>query len=475
MSVLETFYILFKSNADDVDKGAQKATKSADKLEQSLAKTDARTEVVGRSFLQLATRASAAIGAVVGFTAVLNSALQAATYANSLADVSKSIGVSVEQISLWSDAVASSGGTVEGFQGTLRGMAMDFAQIETTGKSRLLPFFKELGVRVTDSKGKIKNVMDVLPDLADALSKVSAQKALGIGQKLGLDEGTIMLLQSGRREVDAVLARQKELGVVTARQADIAKKYKDQLADTAHAYRTLSLEVATAVLPVFTYLSRKIEQVINFITSHKDLTVGFFIAVGGAVMAYAVPAFIALAAATIEIWGPIAILVGIISALASAFALVYEDVMVFMRGGDSLIGRVLDWITSFKAFKVVVDALRAALRFLGDTWDSIKGGISTAMDWLNDGDDRVITASGQLIGKAQGQIGLASSNPITSQSSAAIASGTQTSNRNTQVNVGQVTVQTQATDAEGIAGAVGQSMNTQLRQAMSNYDDGVHA
>lgn len=44
--------------------------------------------------------------------------------------------------------------------------------------------------------------MGVLPELAESFEKLSKQESAALGQKLGLDQGTIMLLRRGRREVE---------------------------------------------------------------------------------------------------------------------------------------------------------------------------------------------------------------------------------------------------------------------------------
>ena len=46
-------------------------------------------------------------------------------------------------------------------------------------------------------------------------------------------------------------------------------------------------------------------------------------------------------------------------------------------------------------------------------------------------------------------------------------------NKTTTVQTGPITVQTQATDAQGIAGALGKGLQQELRGAIDEFDDGV--
>lgn len=74
--------------------------------------------------------------------------------------------------------------------------------------------------------------------------------------------------------------------------------------------------------------------------------------------------------------------------------------------------------------------------------------------------------------EGQDQLATASAAPLASQSSGAIA-GAKTSTKSTSVKIDNVNVQTQGTDAAGISKSIGDSLGAQMRQATSNYDDGV--
>lgn len=72
----------------------------------------------------------------------------------------------------------------------------------------------------------------------------------------------------------------------------------------------------------------------------------------------------------------------------------------------------------------------------------------------------------------QEQLGAAGATPLASQSSNSIV-GAKTSSKSTTVKIDNVNVKTQATDAAGISKSIGDSLGAQMRQATSQYDDGV--
>jgi hypothetical protein len=111
-------------------------------------------------------------------------------------------------------------------------------------------------------------------------------------------------------------------------------------------------------------------------------------------------------------------------------------------------------------FGMIVDGIKSLLNMIP--------GLSTAMGALGFGGD---TAKGVAAGKDS--IGAASATPMASSSSSSISNSK--SSKSTSVNVGKVEVKTQATDAAGISKAIGGSMETQMRQAANNFDDGLLA
>jgi hypothetical protein len=62
---------------------------------------------------------------------------------------------------------------------------------------------------------------------------------------------------------------------------------------------------------------------------------------------------------------------------------------------------------------------------------------------------------------------------LASQTSASISNSSRS--RTSNVQIGEVKVVTRATDAAGIGGALGGSLETQMRQTVNNFDDGVAA
>lgn len=342
MTVIDSFFFLFESDAEQLDKGLTESERQAAKTRDAVKKTDDAASNLGKSFQRMVAQAGAALVASLTLGAMISSSMRAADQADAINDLSDALDVNAEALDVWGGAIKTTGGTAEGFQNSLKTLTASMAQIDVTGKSRVAPFFKELGIDLDATANKGKTALDFLPDIATSFEKLNKQQAFGIGRKLGLDEGTIMLLQKGRREVDALLARQKELGVITKADAEIAATFNDQMDDTARAFRGVFVAVNSVLLPVLGKIAKAFEVVAIFAREHKDFVIGFMIAIGTAITVWVLPALYRMAAAMVVAFAPFYLIGLAVAALAVGFALLYDDVMNFMNGNDSLIGSILE-------------------------------------------------------------------------------------------------------------------------------------
>lgn len=477
-SLLETFFILFESDAKEVKKGAEEAERSTDKLQNKINSTDAASQRLGKSFLMMVRAAVTSLAAIVSVGAVIGGVFNAARLGNELDRASKSLEINVEELSVWGDAVKDAGGTIDGFISTVKTLSANMAQLDITGRSKVQPFFKELGVSMLDSSGKARQALEVFPEIAEAFEKISKQQSAGIGRKLGFDEGTIMLLQKGRREVEAVLARQRELGVVTQKQAEIAALYDKQLGETRHAFRSFYFEIATGVLPVLTKLLKGFEKIAIFARENGPFMIAFFGTLTAVLGGLAVSAGLV----SLPFIG-IALAVGLAIA---AIALLIEDLYRFNTGAESVIGNV------WKLWLNFIESIRQGAHEIGDiilgifneVLDDVAKLITGIIELIAGAADKFSAAIGlkgafgnigtlQAVGSGQQQLSTAGSAALSSVTSNSISNAGSRFDRSNSVSIGKVEVVTQATDAQGMANGASSALTDQMRQTLNNYDDGV--
>lgn len=530
MSILDTFLILFESNADDVKKGAREAEAATKGLDDKLKHANDSSDKLGKSFLSAAKTFAIAATAAFSVHRIAGAIFAQAELTDALGKTSRALDVNVEDLDAWGQAAARSGGSAAGFQSSLGALNRGMADFAAKGTSRVEPFFKQLGISMVDTRGKIRPVMDLLPELADAFEGLSKQESTGLGEKLGLDAGTIMLLQQGRRSVEDLVNRQKSLGVITERNVEVAEKFNDQWADTGQIFRGMYLAIGTMILPALTSFLKGFESVVGFMQENGTFIEGFFIAIGSVLAVVYTPSVITAAAATWALIAPYVAIGAVVLGVAAIFALAYDDIMNFLAGNKSVIGELAarwpiigDFIrqaaSAFEFFWDVAGAifdllftrtsdagegfdrfgarisaafekvlpffpvLVAGINTVGAAFDAIGAGIVATWNGVLSLVEKVagflrgmsgafnMTLMGG-VAAGQGALATAGASGIASQTATSISSR-RGGDRSTTVTVGEVNVQTQATDAEGVSKAIGQTLGDEMRQAADHFDDGV--
>lgn len=391
MAILEWFGIEFDADTDQANKKIDDLSKTTDDYTDKTNKAGLVSNKFGTSLVGLAVKAAGVVGALFSIGAVMGGLSNSIAYADSIGETAEALGLATEELSAWSDAAKMTGGSAEGLQNSVRSLSKDFYQFAATGNSRTEPFFKKLGISMLDANKKARNILDVLPELAEKMEAMSKQDAIGLGQKLGLDQGTIMLLQQGRRGVEELVARQKELGTVSKEDAEVAAAFNDALDDTAHAFRTIYMGIATTILPAFTWFLQKIQAITQWAGEHKVLVVGFFTAVATAITLFYLPSVINAAIATWALAAPILAVIIPLALFAAALALVVEDIYAFLKGGDSLIGQLSKkWPIIGKTIEGIRDTFiwlfesaEKVINFFSDMWNNPKQALEDFKLFLN--------------------------------------------------------------------------------------------
>ena len=149
------------------------------------------------------------------------------------------------------------------------------------------------------------------------------------------------------------------------------------------------------------------------------------------------------------------------------FALAYDDLAVFFKGGDSLIGRAAaKWPRAINAIKDAINGLRTAWEWLTNTNPSDVGAVEANAQRLRDIDNNVV--------KGKGLLTTASASPFNAQTPHSIFNNDRSRSSNA-VSFDQITINTQATDANGIGTGIGRTIEDYFAHANSQADDGIYA
>ncbi|EMK7005566.1 hypothetical protein V9J34_001322 [Salmonella enterica] len=584
MSVLDTFLILFESDASDVKKGTDEANKSAETLDKTLDKIGITTDGITSSFSGLATVALGSMAAFMSLGGIISGTIDKAEEIDALARSAQSLNMPVEDLDAWGKAAERAGGDADGMRDSLTDLAEKMGEASSDAKSGAAKSFQELGIALKNSDGSTKNAAQGMLDLADSVSTLSREQAIFRIKELGVtDNRTVDLILKGRGAIEDMIKTQKAFGVVTKQDAETAQKFKMELDSTKSMFNSLATQAGVSIMPLLTDFLKIVGKTVQFLSQHKDSIKTFFIVGGTAIAAYYTPAMLAAAKATLLATWPIIA----IAAAVAAFALILDDFNNYLNGNASVIGELSQEYPVLAealkgvgaAFKIIWDLCTIVAKFLWDCftnpdqaidnmtkslselwnwfvkffgidkltqkfvagfesmkqsvigiWDSVVSYITNAWNkvtgilpdsvksMLGIGTDDATDASAreqkkntrrhdgvstnaspdddsggkqsvvsmglansdeikQLQRKAQNEIAAASSSPIASQTSNSVVNQTQNQpqqvTKNNQFTVESIQVNTQATDAAGIAAGIGDGLSGYFNQAVNEFDDGI--
>lgn len=123
MGILNTFYILFKSNAEDVIKGNKAIEKSTKETERSLKNTNEEAQKLGQSFVKTVDSLSLAGAAIASYSVIKNAVTAAADFNSQLTITARLTGQSAQNLKAMAIASEGYGGTREGALSNFQGLS----------------------------------------------------------------------------------------------------------------------------------------------------------------------------------------------------------------------------------------------------------------------------------------------------------------------------------------------------------------
>lgn len=494
---------------------------------------------------------------------------------NTLSQSAEALELPVEDVDAFGKVITSMGGDAQGARDSLMDMSESIGEALQDTSSGKADVFKSLNISLKDMKGESIGAMEGIYRLSDAVQGMSKEEAIFRIKEVGITDNKIVeSILKGRKELEALTKKQKENGVVTKELALQSQKYKEVTGGLKTVFSSVMMSIMNSALPALTKVLSWVQTFVKFCQENKNIVVGFFTAVATILMGKYIHA---MKLASISTWTtlfPIIAIIAVIALLAAAFAIVYDDIMNFIDGNDSMIGRILEkyprlkivilalWETFKKLFeylKVIVgvvadivvagwnlmaSGLKAYVKFLINcisviagwgksfagvfttvtdaivdafNWmwkqvekilgwvtkgiDSVKGVWESAKNLFSSDDEdevtvtqkveRKLTDDGKLeytipkdnqgseqfstrqsIAQANAQLDAIANNamnPITSQ---AISNRSSVKNES-NVSIGEIKVETQATDAQGMASGVKDALQDQLADFNQQNSTGV--
>lgn len=548
--ILDTWVTIFEADSSSLTQGIDKSKLGADDLITKLKATDDAASKVGGTFKGMIAGAASALAGLLIAKTTITGAFEDAANIQAISATADALGETIGNVDAFGRAATALGGDAQGARDSLTDMAEKMGEAMTDVESGAAKAFTALGIKLKDVNGHAKPAVQGILELAGAVEGLDKAQAVFKIKELGItDNRTVEMVLKGRKELERLIARQKEQGVLTKENAEEARKFTEAWGKLNNAMENIGLGISTALMPAFTKVLDWLGVMAEWLGEHKNLLIGFFGSIAAVVLALYLPAMISAAAATLAATWPILAIVAIVAALAAAFALAYDDIMAFIEGNDSLIGRIFE---KYPQVKEIVYGIIEAFKFMGEivaqVFNSLLTGFKQMLDFVMTGIKQIASGvstvasffgigsddappknvavkpsgsgqdpldvprveandaaqrsggvpPGQPMASLSTRLGEATSGvaagnraianesvaagnrfvtaanntTLNSTTSNAISNSSTRSNE-TNVQIGEIKVETQATDAAGVAAGVSGELDTQLRQMQSENNTGI--
>ncbi|WP_214051023.1 hypothetical protein [Morganella morganii] len=339
------------------------------KVQSALSDSDAAWQSAFDNVAALAEKSLNFAGISTTITGLISDATARAAEIESIDKLGREINITTQDVDAFSGSVAALGGTRSAAQADLSAMAKAFGF-------------------AGDSMEKVLQTADKV----QGMSFSEAKKTLG---GLGVeDNGTIELLMKGREELSRMMETQKDYGGITRESIEQSISFNNAMLSLEQSAGLLKNSLMGMLIPALAQGLDWLEKIVVFAKENKNFVTGFFIAVAAVVTGKYVHA---MKLAQISTWTamlPVMAVVAGILLLAAVFALVYDDIMNFIDGNDSMIGRILDSypglkaviLTVWEAFVVLFDFIMSVIGVVADivvaAYNTMNTALNEFIDWL---------------------------------------------------------------------------------------------
>ena len=374
--VIEKFFISIGVDAKDLKRDIENAVKSA---------ADAMKKKLSSVFNADAAMAAKSIALIaVALGGFVRSTYEEIINLNKLAE---SLGTTTERLQMWQGAAEDAGVATKEVGDVWQRMNTMIAEASTNGKGTLANFVNS-GIlpSLTTVDGKIKDTESYMLELADAFANMDKQTATLVSGKLGIKGDFLDFLSQGSGSINQQLGHIKQLGVYTKEDVKIAKEFEKSLKDLRKAFNDIVRSLKTALMPVFRTIVPLLTQVargVEYLTKHMRIFIPAALAVAGVIAKSLIPGFLRLGKTALGwLTSPAFLKLALIVGVLVAIGLAIEDIMVWMEGGESVIG---DYLGSWEEFGPKVQkGVQDALQWIADFVTAIQDFIQPIFNFFND-------------------------------------------------------------------------------------------
>ncbi len=295
-------------------------------------------------------------------------------------DLSEKLGVGTDDLQQFQFAAKLVGVESEGAASALGFLSKNMG-LALEGNKEAVEAFTKMKVELKDSSGQVRELGDVLPEVADAFEKVeSSQERTALAMKIFGKQGAalIPLLKDGSGGLKAMYAEFDRLGGGMSKEfVHAADKAGDEIDKLKFALAGWKSQIAFAILPALTGMITKAQTWVgglrkvtreSHLAEEAWIVMGIAGAAAGAKAAAGFAQFLGILPKDAGFWKTVLGLgeIALIAVGVALLALAFEDFFSMLQGDQSIIGDLIDKFLGMGQANELV-------KELGQAWTLLSG------------------------------------------------------------------------------------------------------
>lgn len=374
-NIIDAFLITLGLDTADVKKGAEEVKHKHEEMREDASKTAEHMKEQGEKaaefFKELLVGAGSFLAMFTSLRKVVEYTEHVAEADRSTGRLAKALGITTEELSRYHGAVKLADGSAEGFNASMKSMGGMLVDIEKKlpRAKRALTVFQAAGIKGIQL-GKKTDILDVIDQLSEKMKGMGSFEAMRLGQRMGLDAGTIRLFRQGKDTIEEWKKEMGDLAITTQEDVDAFEELEDAQKKTAQAKEGIARIIMRTLRPALIWFTQQVEHITVWVNKHGDAVRIAFIGIAAALAVLglvALKAGIAVLAAT---W-PLVLIAVLVGAVAAGVAWLYSEWKKWTEGGESSLG---------KLFAFLKAGWEAVKNLFITQWNAIKQTVSDVID-----------------------------------------------------------------------------------------------
>lgn len=284
------------------------------------------------------------------------------------------LGVGQDALQSWIGLGAEFGADIDDVTDALKEMQLK-AQDAISGGTSQAEMFQRIGISLDDLRPVVNDADRLMELFVGRLGQAESQALRNFTvDELMSDAGTRMnqVFALGNTEIARRRAAVSTVLGPTAALSRAVVEHTRQVVSMSRRWEAFKREITLRILPVIDQVATRIGELVGPFRDairETDLLEGAFVALG--------VVGVAVAAATIGAWGPIAATVAAVGVAAAGVATAYDQVNRSIDNGDTALHRFLD-----DSERLGEGGTEGLVLLLGDAWDRLTDRLIRADAWL---------------------------------------------------------------------------------------------